>query len=736
MALRAFCEGIQFMPRRHPFGSLRRRVFLVSGLLLIVGACGFLGVFLQQAVADPVGPQPVDRQITLAVAALLKREHLSRHPLDDEMSARWVKMYLKTLDPMKVYFTQADVDSFMRRKDELDDMARRGDVSFGYTVFRAFLDRIDERVKLVDELLKVPHDFTIDEEMITDPEASSYAKSEAEVRDIWRKRIKFDLLVLKADKGEKAEAALKSENDGKPRVDKKDSAKKADNTPPEEKLSKRYHSFAKRMHQTNSDELLEMYLTSLTTSYDPHSTYMSQSSLDNFDIQMKLKLEGIGAALMFTDGYTVVSKIIPAGAADKEGHLKPEDKIIGVGQGDGGEIEDVMDMTLNDVVKRIRGTRGTVVRLKVIPVGQIEPKIYSITRAEIALTDSEARSDIQEVGKKPDGAPLRVGIIDLPSFYMDMSGAREGVEDFKSTTRDVAKLLKQFNEQRVDAVVIDLRKNGGGSLTEAINLTGLFIDTGPVVQVKDADGRVQHYDDMEKGMGWTGPLVVMTSKFSASASEIFAGAIQDYRRGLIVGDTSTHGKGTVQSLLDLGRQLFRIPNAPQLGALKITMQQFYRPNGDSTQNRGVLADVDLPSLTSQLDVGESSLDYALKFDRVAAVPYRTNDLVNGPLLDQLRSMSEDRRKGSKDWNKVLQNITRYNAQKKRKRVPLNEQKFMAERAELNSDKEEEKELDELNNPSGPVFKFKRDYYNDEVLNVTVDYVQMLKMPPAAAVGRR
>lgn len=729
------------MTYRSSSAFARRPVFSHLGLLLVLGAAALLGGLARQAVADPAGPQPVDRQVTLAVSALLRREHLSRHPLDDEMSERWIKMYLKTLDPMKVYFTQADVDAFMRRKDELDNMAKAGDVSFGYTVFRTFLDRIDERVKLVDDLLKTPHDFTIDEEMITDPEALNYARNDAEVRDIWRKRIKFDLLVLKADKGDKDKGDKDKGDKDKGDKDKGDKAEgkkasDADKTPPEQRLSRRYHSFAKRMHQTDGDELLEMYLTALTTSYDPHSSYMSQSSLDNFDIQMKLKLEGIGAALMFTDGYTVVSKIIPGGAADKEGHLKPEDKIIGVGQGETGEIEDVVDMKLNDVVKRIRGTRGTIVRLKVIPTGSIEPKVYSITRAEIALTDSEARSDIQEVGHKPDGSPYRVGIIDLPSFYMDMSGAREGLEDFKSTTRDVAKLLKQFNDQRVDAVVIDLRKNGGGSLTEAINLTGLFIDTGPVVQVKDADGRVQHYDDMENGMAWRGPLVVMTSKFSASASEIFAGAIQDYRRGLIVGDTSTHGKGTVQSLLDLGRQLFRIPNAPQLGALKITMQQFYRPNGDSTQNRGVLADVDLPSLTSQYDVGESSLDYALKFDQVPAVQYRPNDMLNAPMLDRLRSLSAERRKGSKDWTKVVQNVARYNEQKKRKRVPLNEQKFMAERAELNADKEEERELDELNKPSDPVYKFKREYYDNEVLDITVDYLQMLKTPPAAAVGRR
>ncbi len=495
--------------------------------------------------ADPNGPQQADRQVTLAVSALLKREHLSRHPLDDEISERWLKTYLKTLDPFKVYFMQSDIDEFNEHKDDLDDWAKQGDIRFGYTIFKRFLERLDERVKWVDELLTQPHDFSVNEDMITDPDATTYAKTTAESKDLWRKRIKYDLLVLEADKD------------------------KLEGKAAQEKLSRRYHSLGKRMHQTDSDELLEMYLTALTTSYDPHTTYMSPGSLENFEIQMRLNLEGIGAALQFTDGYTVVSKIIPGGAADKDKRLKPEDKVVGVGQGTEGEIVDVVDMKLNDVVKLIRGERGTVVRLKVLPAGQGEPKIYAITREQIELTDSEARSEVIEAGRRPDGTPYKIGVIDLPSFYMDMSGAREGLEDFKSTTRDVAKLLKKFNEQKVDLVVLDLRQNGGGSLTESINLTGLFIDTGPVVQVKDADKRVQHYDDQDRGMAWNGPLVVLTSKFSASASEIFAGAIQDYRRGLVIGDSSTHGKGTVQSLLDLGKQLFRgLPNSPQLGALE------------------------------------------------------------------------------------------------------------------------------------------------------------------------
>lgn len=310
----------------------RRARFAVCGFLVAV-ACAAVLLMVRGGQADPNGPQQADRQVTLAVSALLKREHLGRHPLDDEISERWLKTYLKTLDPFKVYFMQSDVDEFNQHKDDLDDWAKQGDIRFGYTIFKRFLERIDERVKLVDELLPMQHDFTVNEEMTTDPDATTYAKTPAEARDVWRKRIKYDLLVLEADKD------------------------KLEGKAAQEKLSRRYHSFAKRMHQTDSDELLEMYLTALTTSYDPHTTYMSPGSLENFEIQMRLNLEGIGAALQFTDGYTVVSKIIPGGAADKDGKLKPEDKVIGVGQGTDGEIVDVVDMKLNDVVKLIRGER-------------------------------------------------------------------------------------------------------------------------------------------------------------------------------------------------------------------------------------------------------------------------------------------------------------------------------------------------------------------------------------------
>ena len=672
---------------------LRRRP-LIWAFTLLAGT----GLAWQQLGAVPKGPQANDRQVTRVVSALMLHQHLSKHLIDDEISERGLNLYLKSLDPMKIYFMQSDIDEFTKSNKDLDDQLKNGDISFAYVVFNRLIERIEERVKLADEFIEADHDFTLDEELITDPKALNYAKTDAEVRDRWRKRIKYDLLVFKADKEDPQEA--------------------------KERLHRRYHSFAKRMQQTDSDEILEMYVTAMTTSFDPHSTYMSPSSLDNFRIIMSLELEGIGAALQMTDGYTEVTKIIPGGACEKNGQIKVEDRIVSVGQGEDGEMVDVVDMKLNDVVKMIRGKAGTVVRLGVINKGGTETKEVKITRAKIELADSEARGTIIEDGEKPGGGKYKVGYIDLPSFYMDMEGAREGKEDYKSTTRDCRKILDNFRENGVDAVILDLRRNGGGSLSEAISLTGLFIDQGPVVQVKDPDGVVQHLDDLEKGVAWDGPLVMMTSKFSASASEILAGALQDYNRGLVVGDETTHGKGTVQSLLDLGGQLFKIPNPPNLGALKITMQQFYRPNGDSTQKRGVLADIVLPSLTNHMDVSESDLDFAIAFDQVPSARFKGVDLVSKDVVEELKLSSAERRAKSTDFQKLLKNIDRYIDQKTKKRITLNEEKYLAQRAELDAEKEEEKQFEEQTNGNKEIVK--RDYYFNEVLAITLDYARALK----------
>jgi carboxyl-terminal processing protease len=684
----------------------RVATFAGLGTLALAITAGWMAVAQQAApvasetvAAGAPAPGPNDRQITLAVRSYLEREHFLRRPIDDEIAHRWFDIFIESLDPMKVYFFQSDIDTFRQKRDLLDDMVKRGDVSFAYEVFDRFLKRVDSRLPLIDRLLKTPLDFTKPESIVTDREDTTWAANEAEAEDAWRKRIKYDLLVQKMEKTPVEEA--------------------------KDKLWRRYTSFAKRMHQMTSDELLEMYLTSLTSSLDPHTSFMSPGTLENFEIGMRLQLDGIGASLKGEDGYTTVAELVPGGAADKDGRLKTKDRIVGVGQGGDGEIVDVVDMNLNEVVKLIRGKRGTVVRLKVIPVGETAPKVYDITRAKIELKDSEARGEVIEQGQKADGKPYKIGVINLPSFYMDMSGARQGQAEYKSSTRDCRRLLDDFKRQGVDCVVLDLRNNGGGSLPESISLTGLFIDTGPVVQVKDADKRVQPYDDVEPGVAWDGPLVVLVNKFSASASEIVAGAIQDYRRGLVIGDEATHGKGTVQSLLDLGRQLFqRLPNAPSLGAIKITMQQFYRPGGLSTQLEGVKSDIELPSITTHLPVGESDLDHAVAFDKVPAAEFQSTGRVSDEMLATLRERSAARVAADEDFVKVARDIAQYAKRKEEKTISLVESEFAKQWNEGKAADDEEKKLEaEMETRRRPVVK--QDFYFNEAMNVTVDYLKAL-----------
>ncbi len=644
-------------------------------------------------------PGPNDRQITLAVRSYLEREHFLRHPIDDDIAKRWFTIFLEGLDPWKLHFLQSDIDGFLQKRDSLDELVKRGDVSFAYEVFNRFLERVDARLPLIEKMVNGPQDFAKDESIVIDREAATWAKSEAEAEDNWRKRIKYDLLVQKMEKTSSEEA--------------------------KDKLLRRYKSFAKRMHQMTADELLETYLTALTSSLDPHTSFMSPGTQENFAIAMRLQLDGIGAQLKGEDGYTTIMELTPGGAADRDGRLKKKDRVVGVGQGQEGEMVDVVDMNLNEVVKLIRGKRGTVVRLKVIPVGETVPKIYDITRDKIELKDAEARGEVIEDGKKPDGSPWRIGVINLPSFYMDMDGARQGQADYKSSTRDCKRLIEEFKQKGVDCVVLDLRNNGGGSLPESISLTGLFIDTGPVVQIKDADKRVQQYDDVDPGVSWDGPLVVLTNKFSASASEIVAGAIQDYRRGLVIGDKATHGKGTVQSLLDLGRQLFqRLPNAPSLGAIKITMQQFYRPLGASTQLEGVKSDVELPSITTHLPVGESDLDHAIAFDKVPAATFQGSGRVTDDMLRAIRERSAGRIAGSEDFSKVQKDIAQYEKRKSEKTISLVEADFERQWNEGKAAEDEEKKLEEeMEAQRRPIVK--RDFYFNEAMNVTADYLNSL-----------
>jgi len=715
----------------------------------------------QMAQADNLGkPSIVSGYVARLVTKLMQSDHLSKHPLDDQISQRAFDLFAKSLDPMKVYFMQSDIDEFSISRTELDDQLKRGEFSTAFAMFRRFLERIDQRTAQAVELIEQDHDFTIKEEMITDPDLLTYAKSEEDSREMWRKRIKYSLLVLENDDDEEEEKNAKSidetpEDEGEgvgvedlnettnestdvASADDDDEVTTGEVKPyekknPKELLRKRYESFARRMHQTNAEELIEIYVSAITNAYDPHTSYMSSKSYEDFRIMLGLELEGIGATLSITDdGYTVIKSIVPGGACDTQGGIFPEDKIVAVGQGNpdgtkvskklyskhGGEMIDVVNWKLSDVVAMIRGKAGTVVRLAVISEGKEEVHTVSISREKIKLEDSAAKGAVFEEGVRPDGTPQKIGVIDLPSFYADMSGKMGG----RRTTVDVKRILDDFTAQNVDAVVLDLRRNGGGSLREAIDLTGLFIDQGTVVQVKDSYGKVTQYEDEMPGLSWSKPVIVLTSKFSASASEILAGALQDYGRGIIVGDEQTHGKGTVQSLLDLNRVVAPIRNPPNTyGALKITMQQFYRPNGDSTQKRGVVADIVLPSLSARMDVGETDLDYAVEFDRIGEAPHDMFRLTSAQIKQQLNERSQQRVDLSDEFTKRKRQIKNYVEQKALKRVSLNQEEFMARRKELSAEKEDRKTFEEQVNKK----TIERDYYLDEVLKITNDYIGLL-----------
>jgi carboxyl-terminal processing protease len=720
----------------------RRRLSLGLTLLGVLAVAG-AGSLVMARPTIPQGRELRDeRNITIFVESLMGKRHMSQMEVDDEISRRTMDMFLKTLDPMKLYFLQSDVDKFASERTKIDDYVKQGDISVAYRIFDVFLDRVKERTAVAQKFVDQKFDYTTDETMARDPKKIEWAKSREEMDERWRKRVKYDLLLLTTDD---------------------------DKTKPEEaieKLHKRYRSIDQRWNQTSDDELMEIFLTSFTMSFDPHSSYMSPDSLENFAIQMRLELDGIGASLESKYGETVVRHIVPGGAADKDGRLKVDDVITGVGQGNEGELLDITDMKLNDVVMKIRGKPGTVVRLEVKKAGGAGMATYDITRARIELKDSEARSTMLERGPhgevvgeqkvpitedaskddsnksasndskdakqesatsrvieqpKADGSVFRIGVIDLPSFYMDMEGRRNGKDDYRSAVRDVRRLLEELKEKKVDMVVVDLRFNGGGSLPESVEMTGLFIDQGPGVQVKGPDGRVIPHVDDKPGAVWGGPLVVLINKFSASASEIFAGAIQDYGRGIIVGDHSTHGKGTVQELEELGRIVNQL-NPPNYGALKMTIQQFYRPGGDSTQNRGVVSDIELPSQVSHWDIGESDLDYALKFDSVHPLPHQNYPDASASVIKELRDRSAARVAKSDYFKGEEKRIERY-LQRKDDPITLNKEKFLAEKKELNTEKEQEDLFDDLQTNDRPVFP--KTPYNDEVVAIALDYLELL-----------
>jgi carboxyl-terminal processing protease len=669
-----------------------RRFLAVTICILVIPLC---------LSAEPV-PGKDDRLVAQMVCEILQSGHVIRPTIGDEISKRLFQRFLKDLDPGKLYFLKTDIDEFKQQETELDDMLLNGDLSFAYKVYERFMQRIGQRLKLIDELLDTKFDFTVKEYMDTDTAKLDYVQSDQDLRDRWQKRIKFDLLLqrLGAKPLPEAEAV--------------------------KKVRERYRGFARRMKQLDNYDLMEVYLSDLGASLDPHGAYMSPNTVEDFDIAMRLGLEGIGALLRDENGQISIVEVVPGGAAAKDGRLKANDKIIAVAQED-GKFVDIVDMKLRLAVKLIRGPKGTKVELKVVPAGKLEPVVYALTRQRIEIKSQAARYEIIEQGKK------KIGVIDLPSFYAAAPG-RAG--EIKGTSRDVRRILNELKAQGVDGVILDLRHNPGGFLEEAIALAGLFIDEGPVVQTKDRNSGVRQRNDPEKGMVYSGPLMVLVSRGSASASEIVAAALQDYGRALIVGDSATHGKGTVQAVIDLSEQ---VPQArAKLGALRLTFQQFYRVNGDSTQNRGVLSDVVLPSITEYLATPEKDLDYALPFDRVKAAEHEDAGMVPASLKAALKARSAERVKASKDFAKLAKDIERVKKLRDRKKVPLNEQEL---KEQMNKEEAEKADKAENGTPDEPeektdmrAYKFRRNFVNNEVLKIMEDFLQGKKILPAQGRG--
>lgn len=565
--------------------------FLISILLVIASGCA--GALTQEVAVGELQPQPRQEKTTQVINKVLERFHYRKVNLDDAFADRIMAAYFKSLDANRSFFTQAEVDRFDREARQLDDELKRGKVDLGFEVFRLYRQRVDERTAFALALLDKGFSFDQDEHYRFDRAKAPWARSQAELDEIWRQRVKNDWLALK----------LSKKNDAEIR----------------KVLRERYEGLAKRVRQFDSDDIYQTFINAYIETLEPHTSYMSPSTAENFDISMRLSLEGIGAVLKGEADYTEVQRTIPGGPARLSGLIHAGDRIVGVAQGQEGHMEDVVGWRLQDVVDKIRGPKDSVVRLQILPksAGPDGPtREVTLVRNEIKLEDQAAKAYV--VDDLPNAPGLRVGILEVPGFYRDFRAEADGDKNFRSTTRDVQNLIDDLKRQGVDGILVDLRGNGGGSLTEATDLTGLFIDQGPVVQVKDSFGKVDLEKDPAPGAAYTGPLAVLVDRNSASASEIFAAAMQDYGRAIIIGEP-TFGKGTVQTLIDLNRY---VPgNGEDLGRLRLTMAEFYRISGGSTQLRGVEPDILFPTAPQGAEHGERSLENALPWNSILPAKY-------------------------------------------------------------------------------------------------------------------
>lgn len=606
-------------------------------------ACGAFAS-VEQSSALKLEPDIEQRYATNLATRFLTNFHYKSTRLDDDLSSEIFDNYLELLDPNKIYFLASDVQTFERYRSGLDDALRHSDVLPAYEIFNLYVERVRQRVEYARTRVSEPFDFTIDESYRFDREDASWIESTAVLDEYWRKRVKNDYLRLKlTDKD--AEAIV-------------------------ETLLERYANLERRINELNAEDVFQFFMNAFAQSIEPHTAYLSPRTSENFEISMKLSLEGIGALLGRENEYTYISRVVPGGPASKDGRLEAGDRITAVGQGQGGKLVDVIGWRVDDVVDLIRGPKDTVVRLEVLPEDETvsgPTHVIDIIRNEVKLEEQAASSEIIEVpSENPDGQPVKIGVIDLPVFYLDFNGRAQNKPDYRSSTRDVRRLIGELEEQGVNGIAIDLRSNGGGSLLEATTLTGLFIDQGPVVQVRNSNGRISLEEDREPGMAWEGPLAVLVNRYSASASEIFAAAIQDYGRGVVIGET-TFGKGTVQSLLDLDD--YAPADKPGMGQLKITMAQFFRVNGGSTQNRGVVPDILFPTAGDPDDYGERSYDNALPWTKIDPARYvPAGDLSR--LVAVADSRYQDRLHSNQEFDWLQSDIEEFNARSEETGVSL------------------------------------------------------------------
>jgi len=637
-------------------------------LLWILLAFALAALNTTQA-APQLMPLEQQSQAALLSAKVLSRYHYKHIALDDNLSSQIFDNYLKELDGEKVFFLQADIDHFAYARTKLDDAILDKDLSTPFAIFNLYQQRIAERFTYARSLLKKGFDFKIKESYQYTRKNAPWPKSEVELNDLWRKRVKNDWLRL--------------ELAGK------------DNKSIVETLSKRYDNTLNSLSKVKSEDVFQDFMNAYAMAIDPHTNYFGVRASEEFDISMRLSLVGIGASLYDKDEYTTIKELLAGGPATLSRKLKAGDRIVGVGQGQNGPITEIMGWRIDDAVALIRGAEDSVVRLDVLPAEagtDGKHKLISLVRKKITLDKQAAKKSIIEV--KDGGVTRHIGVISLPEFYQDFAAHQKGDKDFKSATRDVSRLLDELKKDKVDGVLVDLRNNGGGSLDEAIELTGLFVGKGPVVQQRDSEGNITVDSDTSAGLAWNGPLGVLINRASASASEIFAAAIQDYGRGVVIGEPS-FGKGTVQTVADLDQ--IAKHDKPEFGEIKMTIAQFFRINGGTTQLRGVTPDINLPSMTDAEEFGESSFDNALPWSQIKAADYTpSGDLTS--ILPILIANHDKRVSHDKDFKYLQEDIAEFNKLRQKNLISLNEADRRKER-EAQESREKSREKNRGNNES-------------------------------------